>query len=87
MSRPWLSVQGERNWQQTRLDPRDVAPPGYSLWNLGAGGTVLAGSRVLIVDLTMRNAFDTPFRSFMSRYKEFADGPGRMLVVRVTTEF
>jgi iron complex outermembrane receptor protein len=85
--RPWLSVQGERNWQQTRLDPRDVAPPGYSLWNLGAGGTVLAGSRVLIVDLTMRNAFDTPFRSFMSRYKEFADGPGRMLVVRVTTEF
>jgi len=35
----------------------------------------------------MRNALDTPFRSFMSRYKEFADGPGRMVVVRVTTEF
>ena len=87
VTRPWLSVQGERNWRQTRIDPRDVAPPGYSLWHLGAGGTVLAGSRVLIVDLAVRNAFDTRFRNFMSRYKEFADGPGRMVVLRVTTEF
>jgi iron complex outermembrane receptor protein len=87
VTRPWLSVQGERNWRQTRIDPRDVAPPGYALWNLGAGGTVLAGSRVMIVDVAVRNALDTPFRSFMSRYKEFADGPGRMVVLRVTTEF
>ena len=87
LMRPWVSVQGERNWRQTRIDPRDVAPPGYALWNLGTGGTVLAGGRVFIVDVAMRNAFDMRFRSFMSRYKEFADGPGRMVVVRVTTEF
>ncbi len=85
--RPWLSVQGERNWRQTRVDPRDVAPPGYSLVHLGAGATVMAGPRVLLVDVAVRNLADTPFRSFMSRYKEFADGPGRALVLRVTTEF
>lgn len=85
--RPWLSVQMERNWRQTRLDPRDVAPPGYALWQLGGGGTLLAGSRVLVVDLALRNVFDTRYRSFMSRYKEFADGPGRAVVLRVTTEF
>lgn len=85
--RPWLSVQAERNWRQTRIDPRDVAPAGYSLVHLGAGGSVIAGARVLIVDLSVRNALDQRFRSFMSRYKEFADGPGRAVVVRVTTEF
>ncbi len=85
--RPWLSVQVEQNWRQTRLDPRDVAPPGYALWQLGAGGTMLAGSRVLVLDLAVRNLFDTRYRSFMSRYKEFADGPGRAVVLRVTTEF
>jgi iron complex outermembrane recepter protein len=85
--RPWLSVQGERNWRQTRVDPRDVAPPGYALWHLGAGGTVLVGARVLIVDVSVRNAFDQRYRSFMSRYKEFADGAGRVVVLRLTTEF
>lgn len=85
--RPWLSVQGEHNWRQTRLDPRDVAPAGYTLWNVGAGGTLLMGPRVWIVDLSVRNALDARYRSFMSRYKEFADGPGRAVVVRVTTEF
>lgn len=85
--RPWLSVDVERNWRQTRLDPRDLGPPGYSLWSLGGGGTVLAGARVLIVDLAVRNLLDTRYRSFMSRYKAFADGPGRAVVLRVTTEF
>lgn len=85
--RPWLSVQAERNWRQTRIDPRDVAPPGYTLWQLGGGGTLLVGARVLVVDLAVRNVFDTRYRSFMSRYKEFADGPGRAVVLRVTTEF
>ena len=87
LRRPWVSVQGERNWQQTRIDPRDVAPPGYSLLHLGAGATVMAGSRVLLVDFAVRNAADARFRSFMSRYKEFADGPGRAVVLRVTTGF
>lgn len=87
LMRPWLSVQAERNWRQTRIDPRDVAPPGYSLWQLGAGGTLLVGARVLVLDLAVRNVFDTRYRSFMSRYKEFADGPGRAVVLRVTTDF
>lgn len=85
--RPWLGVQAERNWRQTHLDPRDVAPPAYTLMHASAGGTLLVGARVLIVDLAVRNALDVRYRNFMSRYKEFADGPGRAVVVRVTTEF
>lgn len=87
LAKPWLSVGAERNWRQTRLDPRDVSPAGYTLWQLGAGGTLLAGAKVLVVDLGVRNVLDTRYRSFMSRYKEFADGPGRAVVLRVTTDF
>lgn len=85
--RPWLSVGSERNWKQSRLDPRDLAPRGYTLWQLGAGGTVMAGSQVVVVDFGVRNALDTRYRSFMSRYKAFADGPGRAVVLRMTMDF
>jgi iron complex outermembrane receptor protein len=87
LMRPWLSIGSERNWRQSRLDPRDFAPSGYTLWQLGAGGTVLAGSQVLVVDVGVRNALDTRYRSFMSRYKAFADGPGRAVVLRLTMDF
>lgn len=87
LARPWLSIGSEHNWRQTQLDPRDMSPAGYTLWQLGAGGTLLAGSKVLVIDLGLRNALDTRYRSFMSRYKEFADGPGRAVILRVTTEF
>ena len=85
--RPWVSVEAERNWRQDRLDPRDLGPPGYTLWHAGAGGTLLAGSRVVIVDVAVRNALDARYRNFMSRYKAFADGPGRAVVLRLTTEW
>ena len=38
---------------------------------------------VLTMDVSLRNALNTSYRSFMSRYKEFALAPGRMLVLRV----
>jgi outer membrane receptor protein involved in Fe transport len=82
---PYVTLSAESNARQTRLDPRDVAPPGYTLVSLGAGITRPTRRGALTVDLTLRNALDAEYRSFMSRYKEFADGPGRALVVRVGT--
>jgi hypothetical protein len=40
--------------------------------------------RPAIVDVTVRNLLDAAFRDHMSRYKEFALGMGRAVVVRVT---
>ena len=82
---PFVSLTGESNARQTRLDPRDVAPPGYTIVSAGAGFTVLVPRGALTVDLSVRNLGDTRYRSFMSRYKEFALSPGRALVLRVTT--
>ena len=81
----YVAATAETNARQTRLDPRDVAPPGYTVTSLAAGFTRSVPRGALTVDLSLRNAFDVRYRSFMSRYKEFALGPGRALVLRVTT--
>jgi outer membrane receptor protein involved in Fe transport len=84
-SAPYVTASAETNLRQTRIDPRDVAPPGYTIVSLGAGATRLVPRGAITVDLSLRNALNTSYRSFMSRYKEFALAPGRTLVVRVTT--
>ena len=84
---PYLSLGGETNARQTRLDPRDVGPPGYTTATLGAGFSHVTARGATTVDLTVRNLLDARYRSFMSRYKEFALAPGRGVVVRVTTGF
>jgi iron complex outermembrane receptor protein len=82
---PYVTAQAEGNARQTRLDPRDVGPAGYALVHLGAGFTRPAPRGALSVDLSVRNALNAEYRSFLSRYKAFALGPGRAVVLRVTT--
>jgi iron complex outermembrane receptor protein len=88
---PYVSVGGESNARQTRLDPNDVAPAGYTLANVGAGVALATGPRMVHVDVSLRNAFDKKYQSFLSRYKFAADplvlDPGRNLTVRVSTDF
>ena len=79
----YLTASAEHDARQSRLDPRDVAPPAYTLAALGAGFVRLLPRGPVTVDVTLRNLFDVRHRSFMSRYKEFADGPGRALVLRL----
>ncbi len=81
----YLSASAETNARQTRLDPRDVGTPGYTLVHLGGGFTRAAPRGVVSVDVSVRNALDVRYRNFLSRYKEFALGPGRALVLRVST--
>jgi iron complex outermembrane recepter protein len=83
----YFSVGGETNTRQTRLDPEDFAPAGYTLAHLGAGTTVPVGRATFAVDLQLRNVFDTEYASFLSRYKTYALDPGRNFVVQVSTLF
>jgi outer membrane receptor protein involved in Fe transport len=80
-----VTAQAEANARQTRLDPRDLGPAGYALVHVGAGFTRPTPRGVVTVDLSVRNLFDAEYRSFLSRYKAFALGPGRAVVLRVAT--
>jgi len=84
---PYLSIGGESNSKQTRIDPEDFAPAGYTLVNLGGGFAVPAGGNRVSFDLQLRNVFDKAYANFLSRYKTYALDPGRNFIVRVSTEF
>ena len=88
---PYVSVGGETNARQTNLDPDDIAPAGYTLANAGAGVGLATGPRVINIDVTLRNAFDKDYQSFLSRYKFASEpivlDPGRNLTIRVSSDF
>jgi iron complex outermembrane receptor protein len=88
---PYVSVGGESNAHQSKLDPDDISPSGYTLVNMGAGVALTAGPQVVHLDLTLRNAFDKQYQSFLCRYKFATDpivlDPGRNLTVRGSADF
>ena len=85
VQQPFLSLGGESNARQTRLDPSDFSPDGYTLVNVGGGLGLALGRRTVGIDLQLRNVFDKAYTSFLSRYKAYALDPGRNLIVRVST--
>jgi outer membrane receptor protein involved in Fe transport len=87
ISQPYITAAIELNSAQRRIDPRDVATDGYALTSFGAGFARRVPRGMATIDISLRNALDVRYRSFMSRYKEFASGPGRTLVVRASTPF
>jgi iron complex outermembrane recepter protein len=83
---PYFSIGGESNAKQTRVDPEDFAPEGYTLANVAGGFTLPVGEKRVSVDLQLRNVFDKAYASFLSRYKTYALDPGRNFIVRVSTD-
>ena len=80
-----VGVEVEHIADQTRLGPFDVPTGQYTLVHLDAGLEKRLGSRTYQFNLRVRNLGDTAYRSFLSRYKKFADDPGRNIVFSVST--
>ncbi len=51
--------------------------------DVGAGLARTLHGHAFHADVLVRNAGDVAYRSFLSRYKAFADNPGRNVVVRL----
>ncbi len=81
-----LAVEAQFVTRQTRLNPLDVPTAGYTLLNLEAGLERPLWGRGIQIDFAVRNIGNTAYRSFLSRYKEFALDPGRNLVLRLSLE-
>jgi iron complex outermembrane receptor protein len=99
--RRYISVGGETNADQKRMDPAEAQfyadafggagyrSQSYTLVNFGAGAGLVIGARTFDVDLSLRNAFNKAYADYLSRIKTNALNPGmgRSLTLRVTTEF
>lgn len=68
-------------------NPLDLPTPGYALVHLSGGGNIRLFGRRIRLDISLRNALNQRYRSFLSRYKEFAFDPGRNLILRLSTEY
>jgi len=73
--------------RQDRPNPLDIPTPGYALLHVGGGADVRLFGRPMRVDIALRNALNQRYRSFLSRYKEFAFDPGRNLIVRLSSGY
>ncbi|HEX8903465.1 MAG TPA: TonB-dependent receptor, partial [Longimicrobiaceae bacterium] len=85
LGRGYLSAGVEMVAQQTHATEDELAPEGYTLLDVGGGLERRVGARTFRVDLQVRNALDTAYRSFLNRYKEFALDPGRSITLRIAT--
>jgi len=61
----------------------DVHTDGYGLLGLDVSGSRWIGRRRLDVSIRVRNLLGTAYRDYLSRYKEFADNPGRNVLLRL----
>ncbi len=80
------SLSGEWNAKQTRTFRDDFAPASWSVLSASAGLSRLTPRGLVHLDVSVRNLFDTRYRDFMSRYKEFADAAGRAFVLRLSAD-
>jgi outer membrane receptor protein involved in Fe transport len=70
--------------RQDRPNPLDIQTAGYTLVHVSAGREIHLFGRPMRLDVAVRNVFNTSYRSFLSRYKEFALDPGRNLIIRLS---
>ena len=82
-----LRVDVDAYARQDRPNPLDIPTPGYALLHVGGGADVRLFGRSMRVDIALRNALNQRYRSFLSRYKEFAFDPGRNLIVRLSSGY
>jgi len=84
-----VSVIGVR--QQTRFTPGEdyaLPPPGYLLADISIGGMIDISDAVQSrLTISCTNIFNTAYRDYLSRYRYFADDPGRNFIIRFTTTF
>jgi len=71
--------------RQDRPNPLDVQTAGYTLVHVSAGREITLFGRAMRLDVAVRNLFNASYRSFLSRYKEFALDPGRNIIVRLSS--
>jgi len=67
--------------RQDRPNPDDFVTGAYTLLNFDFG----VERKGLRLDVGVRNAADVRYRSFLSRYKQFALEPGRNIIIRIST--
>jgi iron complex outermembrane receptor protein len=82
-----FAFRGESMARQSRPDPAEHAPAGFTRLDLEGALTVPTRRGDLTVDLQLRNLTDATYVRPLNRFKGFASEMGRNLLVRVGVPF
>jgi outer membrane receptor protein involved in Fe transport len=80
-----LGADVEHHATPTRLASVDYATEGYTLLHLHGGLVRSLRGHPVRIEAVVRNALNTQYKDFLSRYKTFAYAPGANLMLRVST--
>ena len=80
-----IGAELEVNQKQTRLDAYDVPANAYTLLNVDMSVERVFRTRPTRFDIDVRNATNTTYTDFLSRYKRFSYGQGVNVIFKVAT--
>lgn len=80
-----VGAELEVNQKQTKLDTYDVPADGYSLLNLDMAVERVVRARPTRFNVEVRNATNTTYTDFLSRYKRFSYGQGVNVIIKIAT--
>ena len=80
-----IGAELEVNQKQTRLDAYDVPANAYTLLNVDMSVERIFRTRPTRFDIDVRNATNTTYTDFLSRYKRFSYGQGVNVIFKVAT--
>jgi iron complex outermembrane receptor protein len=86
----YLEAQTTLVSRQTRYPLHsDLADPpkGYALYDLTARSKLSDDDNAVVITVTIQNILNTSYRDYLSRYRYFADDPGRSVNLRITIPF
>ena len=88
---PYVQIEEQLVRRQTRIQPGAFEPapppPGYALTDVRVGADVVVGGQPATLSMGVQNVFDVRYRDYLSRFRYFADEPGRNVVFRVSVPF
>lgn len=83
---PFVRISLAHHLRQTRVpEDTDYLPPpdGYTLLNFDAGAYIPIGKQRMELSLLAQNLLNTPYRSYLNRFRYFANEAGRNITLRL----
>jgi len=76
VTEPYCSAGAHVVFDQNRIDPTETRTPGYTIFNVGFGGTAMVFDRAVNIYCKIDNLLNRAYHDNMSLYKSYAFEPG-----------
>jgi iron complex outermembrane receptor protein len=87
VTEPYCSADAHVVLDQNRIDPSETRTPGYTVFDVGFGGTVLIFDRGVNVYFKINNLLNRAYHDNMSLYKSYAYEPGFDFAMTISIPF